>query len=90
MILLTKGEELLLVQFHEAKGERVGAHVGDVLGEDAFDDLRARTPGVEFEGAVDSLLGHNLLGQEGEGGYTLTQQGYDYLYSGAGHRLGEG
>jgi hypothetical protein len=32
MILLTKGEELLLVQFHEAKGERVGAHVGDVLG----------------------------------------------------------
>lgn len=86
MILLTQGEELLLVQFHEAKGERVGAKVGDSLPADAFEHLVGKTPGVEFEGALDVLVDRHLLSKEGEG-YTLTQEGYDYLYTREGRRL---
>ena len=88
MILLTKGEELLLVQFHEAKGERVGAKVGDTLPADAFEELVGKTPGVEFEGALDILVDRNLLRKEGEN-YTLTQEGYDYLYTREGRRTTE-
>ena len=36
MILLTKPEEVLLVQFHEQKGDRVGARPGDFLPAAAF------------------------------------------------------
>jgi len=87
MILLTQGEELLLVQFHEAKGERVGAKVGDSLPVDAFEHLVGKTPGVEFEGALDVLVDRHLLSKEGEDRYALTQEGYDYLYTREGRRL---
>ena len=35
--LLSKGAEILLVQFHEPKGDRVGAQVGDRLPEHCDD-----------------------------------------------------
>ena len=89
MILLSKGEELLLVQFHEQAGERVGARPGDSLPEEAFRNLEAITPGVDFEGAVDALLEGRLI-EKKNGGYALTQEGYDYLYKRTGHRVGEG
>lgn len=88
MILLTKGEELLLMQFAEAKGERVGAQVGDSLPAETFDDLVAKTPGVEFEGALETLVDRKLLSKE-EGRYILTREGYDYLYSREGRRITE-
>lgn len=87
--LLSKGAEILLVQFHEAKGERLGARPGDRLTEEDFRRTEGISPGVDFEGAVQSLLDSSLIEQEGEE-YTLTQTGYDYLYKGAGHRVGEG
>lgn len=89
MILLSKGEELLLMQFHERAGERLGAKPGDSLPEEAFRHLEAITPGVDFEGAVDALLEGHLI-EKKDDGYTLAQEGYDYLYKGAGHRVGEG
>ena len=89
MILLSKGAEILLVQFHERKGDRVGAHPGDRLSEDDFRKVEAESPGVDFEGAMESLLEGNLIRKE-DGEYVLTQEGYDYLYKGAGHRVGEG
>ena len=89
MILLSKGEELLLVQFHEQAGERLGARPGDSLPEDAFRNLEAITPGVDFDGAVDALLEGHLI-ETKDDGYTLTQEGYDYLYKRTGHRVGEG
>lgn len=89
MILLSKGEELLLMQFHEQAGERLGARPGDSLSEEAFRNLEAITPGVDFDGAVDALLEGHLIEKKGDS-YTLTQGGYDYLYKRAGHRVGEG
>lgn len=89
MILLSKGEELLLMQFHEQAGERLGARPGDYLPEEAFRNLEAITPGVDFEGAVDALIEGHLIQKEGEG-YAMTQDGYDYLYKRTGHRVGEG
>lgn len=89
MTLLSKGAEILLVQFHEQKGDRVGARPGETLSEDHFREAEAESPGVDFEGALESLLEGNLVRKEGEG-YALTQEGYDYLYKGAGHRVGEG
>ena len=89
MILLSKGAEILLVQFHEQKGDRIGAHPGDRLSEDDFRKVEAESPGVDFEGAMESLLEGNLLRKEGEE-YVLTQEGYDYLYKRTGHRVGEG
>src|SRR4051794_41243818 len=89
MILLSKGAEILLVQFHEQKGDRVGARVGDRLPQSAFEEAAAESPGVDFEGAMQSLLEGNLVRKEGEE-YVLTQEGYDYLYKRTGHRVGEG
>jgi hypothetical protein len=88
MILLTKAEDLILVQFAEAKGERVGAKPGDTLPVDYFKKLEEITQGVEFEGVIDTLLARNLLKQEGES-YALTQEGYDYLYTPEGRRINE-
>jgi hypothetical protein len=89
MILLSKGAEILLVQFHEQKGDRVGASVGDRLPERVFKKAEGESPGVDFEGAMESLLEGNLVRKEGEE-YVLTQEGYDYLYKRTGHRVGEG
>ncbi|HEV8581276.1 MAG TPA: hypothetical protein VGX68_19600 [Thermoanaerobaculia bacterium] len=89
MILLSKGAEILLVQFHEQKGDRVGARPGDRLSENDFRKVEAETPGVDFEGARESLLEGNLIAREGEE-YIFTQEGYDYLYKRTGHRVGEG
>jgi hypothetical protein len=89
MILLSKGAEILLVQFHEQKGDRVGARPGDRLNENAFQEAAAESPGVDFEGAMESLLEGNLVRREGED-FVLTQEGYDYLYKRVGHRVGEG
>ena len=88
-ILLSKGAEILLVQFHERKGDRTGARPGERLPEEAFREAEALSPGVDFEGALDSLLEGHLVQKE-EDGYSLTQEGYDYLYKRAGHRVGEG
>jgi len=89
MILLSKGAEILLVQFHEQKGDREGAHVGDRLPQSAFEEAAAKSPGVDFEGAMQSLLDGNLLQKEGDE-YVFSQEGYDYFYRGGGHRVGEG
>ncbi|HVS00827.1 MAG TPA: hypothetical protein VMW27_29680 [Thermoanaerobaculia bacterium] len=88
MILLTKAEDLILVQFAEAKGERVGAKPGDTLPVDYFKKLEKITQGVEFEGVIDTVLARNLLKQDGEN-YVLTQEGYDYLYTPEGRRINE-
>lgn len=87
--LLSKGAEILLVQFHEEKGERIGARPGDRLNEGAFREVEGISPGVDFEGAVQELLDANLVQKEGEE-YVFTQEGYDYLYKNQGHRVGEG
>ncbi len=89
MILMSKGAEILLVQFHERKGDRVGARPGDRLFEEDFRKVEAESPGVDFEGAMESLLEGNQVRKEGEE-YVLTQEGYDYLYKRTGHRVGEG
>ena len=89
MILLSKGAEILLVQFHEQKGDREGAHVGDRLPQSAFEEAAAKSPGVDFEGAMQSLLDGNLLRKEDDE-YVFSQEGYDYFYKGGGHRVGEG
>lgn len=87
--LLSKGSEILLVQFHEPKGDRVGARPGERLPQSAFEEAVAESPGVDFDGATQALLEGGLVEKEGEE-FILTQQGYDYLYTNAGHRVGEG
>jgi hypothetical protein len=89
MTLLSKGAEILLVQFHERKGDRVGAKAGDSLPESDFMAAAAESTGVDFDGATQSLLDGNLVRQE-DGHFILAQEGYDYLYTRAGHRMGEG
>lgn len=89
MILLSKAQEILLMQFPEQRGERLGAQVGQTLPEDHFRKTEQISTGIEFEGALDGLLAHGLLEKSGEE-YKLTQTGYDYLYAGAGHRIDEG
>jgi hypothetical protein len=86
--LLSKGAEILLVQFHEQKGDRVGAKPGERLPQSAFEEAVAESPGVDFDGATQSLLDANLISREGEE-FVLNQEGYDYLYKNRGHRLGE-
>ena len=88
--LLSKGAEILLVQFHEQKGDREGAKVGDRLPQSAFEEAAAISPGVDFEGAMQSLLDGGLVQKDGEE-FVFTQEGYDYFYkTGGGHRVGEG
>jgi hypothetical protein len=87
--LLSKGAEILLVQFHEQKGDRIGARPGDRLPQSAFEEAVAESPGVDFDGAMQSLLDSKLVHQEGEE-FVFTQEGYDYFYKGGGHRVGEG
>ena len=89
MILLSKGAEILLVQFHELKGERIGARPGDRVSAEYLRETEAKSPGVDFEGALESLLEGHLVEQDGED-YVLTQEGYDYMYKRTGHRVGEG
>jgi hypothetical protein len=89
MILLSKGAEILLFQFHERKGDRVGAKAGDRLPESAFMEAAAETAGVDFDGAAHSLLDGNLV-RQADGEFSLTEEGYDYLYKRTGHRMGEG
>ena len=90
MILLTKTEEILLVQFHEMKGERVGARPGDKVPASYFRKTENDTKGLEFEGAMDTLIAHNLVKKDGDD-YVLTQEGYDYMYTReGGRRIDEG
>lgn len=89
MILLSKGAEILLFQFHELKGERLGAKPGDRVSEEYLRDTEAKSPGVDFEGALESLLEGHLIEKDGEE-YVLAQEGYDYMYKRTGHRVGEG
>ena len=89
MILLSKAQEILLMQYPEAKGERVGAQVGQTLPEEHFRETERISPGIEFEGALDDLVAQGLVEKAGENEFSLTQRGYDYLYAGAGHRTGE-
>ena len=89
MILLSKAQEILLMQYPEAKGERVGAQVGQTLAEDHFRETERISPGIEFDGALEDLVAQGLVERSGDKEYRLTQKGYDYLYAGAGHRTGE-
>jgi len=87
MQLLTKPEEVILVKFHEAKGDRIGARPGDFLPTQTFNEREAETEGIDFEGVRDSLLAHHLVERDDErDGYVLTQEGYDYLYTREGGR----
>jgi hypothetical protein len=83
MPVLPEAQHIILMQFHEAKGDRVGAEIGQVVAEDDFRATEAESPGVEFEGAYDDLVAKGLLRRE-ISGYALTQEGYDYLYAGQG------
>lgn len=83
MPVLPEAQHIILMQFHEAKGDRVGAQVGQVVPEDDFQATEAESPGVEFEGAYDDLVAKGFLRKE-LSGYALTQEGYDYLYAGQG------
>lgn len=83
MPVLQEAQHIILMQFHEAKGDRVGAQVGQVVPEDDFRAKEAESAGVEFDGAYDDLVAKGLLHKE-EKGYALTQEGYDYLYAGHG------
>ncbi|MEA2694645.1 MAG: hypothetical protein QOJ16_4032 [Acidobacteriota bacterium] len=83
MPVLSEAQHIILMQFHEAKGDRVGAKVGEVVAEDDFRATEAESPGVEFDGAYDDLVAKALVRREKEG-YALTQEGYDYLYAGQG------
>jgi hypothetical protein len=87
-ILLSKGAEILLLRFHEQNGDRVGARPGDRLPQQAFEEAAAESPGIDFEGATQSLLERNLVRQEEED-FVFTQEGYDYLYKRQGQRAGE-
>jgi len=87
MQLLTKPEDVMLVKFHEEKGDRVGARPGDFLPTQAFKERETGTEGIEFEGVLDSLLAHHLLERDAErDGYVLTREGYEYLYTREGGR----
>jgi hypothetical protein len=87
MILLTKPEEVFLVQFHEQKGDRVGARPGDFLPAAYFKETETETAGIEFEGVLSSLLDRHLVERdEQRDGYVLTQEGYDYMYTREGGR----
>jgi hypothetical protein len=83
MPVLEEAQHIILMQFHESKGDRVGAQVGQVVGEDDFRAKEAESAGIEFDGAYDDLVAKGLLRRE-EKGYALTQEGYDYLYAGQG------
>lgn len=87
MILLTKPEEVFLVQFHEQKGDRIGARPGDFLPAAYFQKTETESPGIELEGVLDTLVARHLVEHDAErDGYTLTQEGYDYLYTREGGR----
>jgi hypothetical protein len=87
MQLLTKPEEVMLVKFHETKGDRIGARPGDFLPTQTFNERETETEGIDFEGVRDSLLAHHLIERDEErDGYVLTQEGYDYLYTREGGR----
>lgn len=87
MQLLTKPEEVLLVRFHEQKGDRIGARPGDFLSTQAFNERETETEGVDFEGVRESLVAHHLVERDEErDGFVLTQEGYDYLYTREGGR----
>jgi len=64
--LLSKGAEILLVQFHEQKGDRVGARPDERVPQAVFEKAAAESPGVDFDGATQSLLDGNLIRREGE------------------------
>jgi hypothetical protein len=80
MPVLSQAEQIILAQFHEERGDRLGAEVGQCLPVDSLPDLQAITPGVDFDGAVASLVAKGLL-TEDDDGLRLTQPGYDYLYA---------
>ena len=91
MILLTKPEEVFLVQFHEQKGDRVGARPGDFLPATYFRKTETDSASLEFEGVLGSLLDRHLMERDTErDGFVLTREGYDYLYTReGGHRITE-
>lgn len=89
MILLTKPEDTLLMQYHERRGDRIGAHPGDALTLEDFRGVEAKTQGLEFDGSLDSLVAHHLVKPDGDR-FLLTQDGYNYLYTREGQRLDEG
>lgn len=80
MPVLSDAEQIILAQFHEEKGDRTGAEVGQCLPAPAFTLLQDITPGVDFEGSIQSLIAKGLLTEDDEG-LCLTQAGYDYLYT---------
>jgi hypothetical protein len=80
MPVLSQAEQIILAQFHEERGDRMGAEVGQCIPLEELSDLEDITPGVEFDGAVRSLVAKGLLSAE-EDDLCLTQAGYDYLYA---------
>jgi hypothetical protein len=83
MQVLSQAEEIVLAQFHEERGDRLGADVNQTLPAEAFADLVGKTPGVDIEGALKVLVDRGLLSFDGDS-YALTKDGYSYLYSGRG------
>lgn len=83
MQVLSQAEEIVLAQFHEERGDRLGADVGQTLPAEAFTSLEEKTPGIDIESALKAVVDRGLLTFDG-GSYALTKDGYSYLYSGQG------
>jgi hypothetical protein len=83
MQVLSQPEEIILAQFHEERGDRVGADIGQTLPASAFLTLQDTTPGVDVEAALMALVERGYLSWDGSS-YALTSDGYTYLYSGHG------
>ena len=93
MQVLTETEELLLAVFHEKRSDRVGATPGQTVTAGELLDVGTRFPPDDVQAALEALIDRKLIVPAGEGeapGYGITQQGVDYLYSGAGVRAFSG
>lgn len=94
MQVLTETEELLLAVFHEKRSDRVGATPGQTVAAGELLDVGGRFPPDDVQAALEALIDRKLIVPAGEGeaaaGYAITQQGVDYLYSGAGVRAFSG
>jgi hypothetical protein len=80
-MLLTRAEELLLLQIHDQSVvDPLDAKPRPPLPTDADHELADDARDEDFDEAVVSLLARQLLRREG-GRYVLTEQGRHYLFN---------
>jgi|HubBroStandDraft_3_1064219.scaffolds.fasta_scaffold30630_2 hypothetical protein len=79
-MLLTKAEELLLLQFHDqGQVDPLDAKPRPPLPTDADRELADDATDEDFDEALLALLARHLLRRDG-GRYVLTEQGRQYIY----------